>query len=236
MNSAKIPRRLLPLAGLLAAALLGAAIFWPRGGPPPPIYGELPEFRLTDTAGKPFSRKNLMGRVWVADLIYTRCEDTCPAQSAEMARLLGEMKGEAAFSLLSITVDPRHDTPEVLSRYAAKFGVPPGRWTLLTGPEREIAQIARKGFRLAYASKISRLGGPVRRLMEAAGGLLSPRAAHAHHPKEGAKNKLSELLSHSSRFVLLDRRARIRGYYLIDDPEALKRLRRDIPLVIKENP
>lgn len=229
------PRKLAALAAL-AAALLGAVLLWRAGGlaPPPPVYGELPEFRLTDTAGRPFTRQSLMGRVWVADLIYTRCEDTCPAQSAEMALLFAEMKEHAAFGLLSITVDPRHDTPPVLARYAAKFPVPADRWTLLTGPEKEIAQIARKGFRLAYVSKISRLGGPAGRLMEAAGGLLSPRAAHAHHPEHKPKGPLSDLISHSSRFVLIDRSARIRGYYLIDNADALKQLRRDLLLVIKE--
>ena len=52
-----------------------------------PVYSQLPDFELVDASGRKFTRERLSGKVWVADFIYTRCEDTCPLQTAEMRRL-----------------------------------------------------------------------------------------------------------------------------------------------------
>ncbi len=211
---------------LAIAVLVPVIYWWVRGAPPLPVYGDLPAFSLTDSRGKAFSRDSLLGKVWVADLIYTRCEDTCPAQAADMARLQKLFAQEADFALLSVTVDPDNDTPAVLARYAAAFAAKAGRWVFLTGDKKSIDRLAREGFRLAYATRQARRGIPGLLLS-----LLSPPDARAHHPQGGPGSRIS----HSSRFVLLDRSARIRGYYLTGEAEALERLRGDIRLLLREN-
>ena len=131
-----------------------------------PVYSQLPDFALVDASGRAFARERLKGRVWVADFIYTRCEDTCPLQTYEMRRLQRAFAVYEDFRQLSITTDPRHDGGALLAAYARKFGADRKRWFFLTGKEKEIKDLALKGFRLSYATKQAMrspdsIGGPV---------------------------------------------------------------------------
>ena len=195
-----------------------------------PVYWQLPDFALVDASGRAFMRDRLRGKVWVADFIYTRCEDTCPLQTSEMRRLQQAFSDSVDFRQISITTDPKHDKKELLAAYARKFGADRARWFFLTGKEKEIKDLALKGFRLSYATKGAALspgsiGGRVFRL-------LLP-SAHAHHPghQEGGKTP-GILISHSSRFVLIDRNFTIRGYYHSHDAESIEKLRKDLRVLL----
>jgi protein SCO1/2 len=180
----------------------------------PPAYGSVPEFSLIERSGRRIERGELLGRVWVVDLIYTRCPDTCPLQSAEMAKLQAGFVGDIDVRLVSITVDPARDTPQVLSRYANRFRADPGRWLFLTGRRDAIYRFAQEGLRLP---------------------LLDPRdkgRAAGHRVATAGERQRGEVLLHSSRFVLVDRQARIRGYYESRDAESLRRLREDVKLLL----
>ncbi|MEK6712302.1 MAG: SCO family protein [Nitrospinota bacterium] len=213
----------LPGAVSLGVLLLAGALWLARGDLSSlPAYGAVPDFALTDALGRAVGRKDLAGKVWVADLIFTRCTDTCPLQSAEMARLQKEFAGAKDLRLVSITTDPAYDTPAVLARYAARYQADLGTWLFLTGEEKDIARLAREGFRLAFATRGSKREEP-RVPRERLWAALGPGAAHAHHdPAHPAE------ISHSSRFVLVDRGGQIRGYYPSGEAESLQKLRRDI--------
>mgnify|MGYP001591023692 CR=1 FL=1 len=147
----------LPGAVSLGVLLLAGALWLARGDLSSlPAYGAVPDFALTDALGRAVGRKDLAGKVWVADLIFTRCTDTCPLQSAEMARLQKEFAGAKDLRLVSITTDPAYDTPAVLARYAARYQADLGTWLFLTGEEKDIARLAREGFRLAFATRGSK--------------------------------------------------------------------------------
>ena len=195
-----------------------------------PVYSQLPDFALVDASGRAFVRDRLRGKVWVADFIYTRCEDTCPLQTSEMRRLQQTFAAHEDFRQISITTDPAHDKGTLLAAYARKFGADRARWFFLTGKEKEIKDLALKGFRLSYATKRAALPP------DAVGGWLSwllPPSAHAHHPghQEGG-DKPGILISHSSRFVLIDRNFTIRGYYHSNDAESLGKLRKDLRVLL----
>jgi protein SCO1 len=111
-------------------------------------YGEVPSFALTERSGRRVTRESLRGSIWVVDFIYTKCTESCPIQSLELAQLQREFTGAADLRLVSITVDPAHDTPEVLRTYAARYGAS-DRWWFLTGEKQAIYCLAREGFRLA---------------------------------------------------------------------------------------
>ena len=231
-----VARRVILLATLgLLAALAGAPGYrWlkTRLSPAPPIYSRLPDFQLVDASGRAFSRERLRGSVWVADFIYTRCEDTCPLQTAEMRRLQKAFSGERDFRQLSITTDPAHDTGALLAAYARKFGAERARWFFLTGEERAIRDLALKGFRLSYATRKAAL--PAASVGERVLRLAFPRA-EAHHPgHQNEKNTPGILISHSSRFVLIDRRFNVRGYYHSDDPASLEKLKKEARMVLEE--
>jgi protein SCO1/2 len=85
-------------------------------------YGEVPAFTLAERSGRPVTHEDLKGVVWVADFIDTECTETCPVQSLQFARLEQEFGDAADLRLVSIMVDPEHDTTEILRRYAARYG------------------------------------------------------------------------------------------------------------------
>lgn len=99
--------------------------------------GVSPEFTLTDQRGAPLSSADLRGRVLVVDFIFTRCPHVCPLLTqrlAEVAEATASAPASALpIDLVSFTVDPSYDTPEVLQEYAGRYNIPPERWHLLTG-------------------------------------------------------------------------------------------------------
>lgn len=186
------------------------------------VYGEVPEFRLTERSGRPIGRADLLGHVWIANFIYTQCRETCPIQTALLARLQPEFAGEADLRIVSITVDPEHDTLAALRSYAEQYGADPERWLFLTGGKRAIYRLAKEGFHLGVVDPDDpgQAAGPLR--------WLEPAPAFATHGSKG-------LIMHSSRFVLVDRQARIRGYHLADDAPSIDRLRRNLRALLRES-
>lgn len=189
------------------------------------MYGEVPDFALTDRSGQRVTRGDLLGKVWIANFVYTECTDTCPLQSANMARLQADFAGEPDLRLVSISVDPEHDTPEVLAEYAARFRADPERWLFLTGPKDAIYRLAIEGFRLGVVDQ----GEKARRETEERRTWLEPVSAWAHP----VPNPERQPIIHSSRFVLVDGQARIRGYYHGTDRESLERLRESARILLR---
>jgi protein SCO1/2 len=116
-----------------------------------PKLGALPAFTLTDQNGRPFGTKQLQGKIWIADFIYTTCPGPCPMISSRMSETQKPLRGTDV-KLVSFSVDPAHDTPEVLRGYAAKLNAQPGRWEFLTGDKGTIYRLSRDGFKLAAAT------------------------------------------------------------------------------------
>ena len=118
----------------------------------PPILGTVPPFSLTNEDGFPIDNDRLGGRVWIASFIFTRCPATCPRLSVAFAKLQKTFTSDVDFEdgrLVSISVDPTHDTPEVLRQYARNFGADRMKWTFLTGDRKAIWSLAKEGFKLA---------------------------------------------------------------------------------------
>ena len=104
-----------------------------------------PDFTLTAQDGTAFSMADLRGKVVALNFVFTRCADVCPIATAKMVqiqRALGEQVGRDVF-FISVTVDPEHDTPEVLARYARALGCDPSGWAFLTGSPAAIRDVAR---------------------------------------------------------------------------------------------
>lgn len=139
-------------ATALAFALaLGA----PAHAPPPPVHAVLPPFSLVDTAGRPFGREDLRGAVWVVDTVFTRCVTVCPRMSRHLRALQDRIGGERAVlgrdprvRLLSIGVDPAHDTTDELAAYATRWRADPELWRFVTGAPDEVDRLVVEGLRL----------------------------------------------------------------------------------------
>jgi protein SCO1/2 len=163
---------------------------------PLPVYGQVPNFVLTSQAGEEFDGKSLQGKVWVADFIFTNCTGPCPRMSWQMKQIQQAIKDLPDVKLVSFTVDPVRDTPEVLAVYAKRYEAEAGRWYFLTGPQATLQQLSRDALKL----------GDV----------------------DGS-------LNHNTHFVLVDQRARVRGYYGTSEGDALKQLVADIRRLVRES-
>ena len=99
------------------------------------VIGEAPDFTLYDTSGKRTRLSDYRGRVVVVAFIFTSCPGVCPLISKQMSALQTGLKNENLFGgkagMLSITVDPETDTPEVLTKYAAGYGADSRGWKFL---------------------------------------------------------------------------------------------------------
>jgi protein SCO1/2 len=164
MNDSK--NRLFVFGGLVVCLgiVLGTAL-WLKLGPYPQLagrdgnsadgltqYGAVPDFTLTERNGDAVTLAQLRGKIWIADFIYTSCTDTCPLQTAMMARLQEEYAGKPNVQLVSVTVDPERDTPQMLAQYAAKHGANAKRWFFLTGQRNRIISLIHDGFHLSVAA------------------------------------------------------------------------------------
>jgi len=110
--------------------------------------GPAPEFLLTDQTGAAFSSTQLRGQIYVVEFFFTTCPSICPIMTQNLLKVQSAFADELGISLISITINPTFDTPEVLSAYAQKYGISHPNWHLLTGPQDEIYDIANKGFNL----------------------------------------------------------------------------------------
>ncbi|MFL5289927.1 MAG: SCO family protein, partial [Myxococcales bacterium] len=133
--------------GAVAAAVFAVALLQPSSAEAAWGKEYFPNVALTTQDGKVVRLFDdlLKGKKVAVNLIYTRCTATCPLETAKLsqvAKILGDRLGKEIF-FVSISIDPEHDTPEVLKAYAAKFHTPPG-WTFVTGDDNDIKLVAKK--------------------------------------------------------------------------------------------
>lgn len=168
-----------------------------------PVVGPLRPFSLTNQAGASVSLASIQGAAGVVNVIFTACPTQCPKLTAQMARIQSRMP--PGTRLLSLTADPRNDTPEVLSRYGVPYHADTNRWWFLTGTKAEIYRFAVEDLKF--------------NLLEAA---------------DPATARLEDRFIHSSDFALFDRAVRLRAVVHGEDPDAvdqvvrlLKKLQRE---------
>lgn len=150
----RIPRLGWAIAFLVATGLVAFAFVNLRDAvrtPGPSTmdrFAKAPEFEFLAHDGTKLSSTDLEGKIWVANFIFTRCKGPCPVITSRMAELqqrLGRTKPDEV-QLVSVTVDPTYDTPEVLRQYAEQVGADPTRWRFVTGPKAQVESAIRKGF------------------------------------------------------------------------------------------
>jgi protein SCO1 len=169
-----------------------------------PQYAEVSAFEFMDQGGSLFHQDQLKGHVWIADFIFTRCQGMCPLMSGQMAVLQKEL-ADSEVKFISFTVDPDYDTPKVLNSYAKTHGALEGKWFFLTGAKEEMRKLVISGFQLGVAD------------------------ATDDDVEAGAESVI-----HSGRFVLVDQKGVIRGYYDHQEPLTMKKLIEDALMLERE--
>lgn len=153
----RIPRFGWVVAFLAATAVIG--ITWvklkdtkPTQESALPVLGTVPEFTFQSQTNQVVSKKDLLGKIWIADFFFTRCPGPCPAMSSRMAELQAAIaKAGGNVHLVSVSVDPTFDTPAVLEQYAGRYNADPKWWTFLTGEPAKITEFVQKGMMLPLA-------------------------------------------------------------------------------------
>jgi protein SCO1/2 len=123
-------------------------------GPLPSLH-QVPPFTLTNQTGRPWGSQELAGKPYLAAFMFTRCPSICPELTARMREVdLAMKRANKELRLVSISVDPETDTPDVLSAYAKKHKAAVDNWYFLTGDSKVIAQTSEEGFKVALAGKV----------------------------------------------------------------------------------
>ena len=154
------------------------------GAAPLPVISPVADFALTNQDGRAVSLADLRGHVWLADIVFTRCAGPCPRMTRRMKEIQQALPSGSDARLITLTTDPTYDTPAILKAYAEKFGADPARWQFFTGPKKEIAALGRDSLKLTAIEK---------------------DAAERQNPED--------LFIHSTIFVLVDKQARLRGFF-----------------------
>jgi protein SCO1/2 len=131
---------------LALLAMLILPVYAARGDGQLPVIGPAPPFSLTSQDGKPVALADLRGKVVAVTFIYTQCPDICPLLTQKMVQVQDELGAEfgAKVAFVSISLDPEHDTPEILKDYAQFWGAKPDGWTFLTGSPEAVRDVTRR--------------------------------------------------------------------------------------------
>jgi len=105
-----------------------------------------PAFEAVDQEGRAVTLETLRGKVWVAGFVFTNCQGPCPVITRRMAEIQERVRDLENARLVSLSVDPARDTPEVLQDYARRNGAEEGRWLFLTGEPEAILRVVKEGF------------------------------------------------------------------------------------------
>ncbi|HXA00379.1 MAG TPA: SCO family protein [Cytophagaceae bacterium] len=109
-------------------------------------YHVIPDYTLIDQNGKAFKGKSLKGNIYIADFFFTSCPGTCPKMTNQLKRVQEAYASSPDIKIVSYTVDPGHDSVEVLKNFAKKNDAIPGKWFFVTGAKDSIYNLAQTGY------------------------------------------------------------------------------------------
>lgn len=177
----------------------------PKPEPPPGVFGKVPAFTLTNQLGQAVSGSNLIGQVWIADVIFSRCPIACERMSRKMAALQTAIAPGQPVKFISLTADPGFDTPAVLQKYGDRHQSAPERWHFLTGPKKDIYELAINGLKFIVVDNT-----------------------------EKNPPSIEEYFLHSQQFVLVDQQGRIRGWFDSTEPDTQQKILSAVQALARE--
>ncbi len=182
--------------GFVVVAILVAFVKERRARSPEnlPVLGRITDFNLTNQLGHRVCLSNVVGRVIVANIIFTRCAGPCPKLMRQMRQVHDSLAATAPVTFVTLTADPSYDTSEVLRKYGLRYPSETARWIYLTGEKSELYRLAIDDFKFTVLDNQEK-----------------------RQPDE-------DLFIHSMKFVLLDSLGQIRAYVDGDEPETVERI------------
>jgi protein SCO1/2 len=168
------------------------------------VYSQIGDFILTNQLGRSFKLADLQGKVWIANVIFTRCSGPCAHLTSQMHQMQKAFPETAPVRFISLTADPEYDTPEVLRQYADRFQADDTRWFFLTGTKSNVYSLATKELKFAVVDN------------------------------EADRKPDQDLFIHSQKFVVGDRLGRIRGYIEGNESGTVSQVTRTVRILLKE--
>ncbi len=175
---------LLVMLTLLLAYLLTALQARVPRGRPLPVIGAVNDFTLTNQFAAAVTLADLRGRVWIADIIFSRCPGPCLKMTRQLKELQDALPAASKSKLVTLTTDPDFDTPTILARYSERFDTDTNRWLFLTGAKKEIKALGSSSLKLTSVEV-----------------------------KPDERKSENDLFIHSTIFVVVDKQARLRGVF-----------------------
>ncbi len=123
------------------------------------IYHTIPPFAFVSQYGDTVNENTLNGKIYVSDFFFTSCPTICPVMKKNMIKVHKAINGRNDVAILSHTIDPRHDTPEVLKRYADDLGVTGDQWLFVTGSKEKIYEIGQGSYMVTANEDSAAAGG-----------------------------------------------------------------------------
>ena len=166
---------------------------------------KIQDFKFTNQYRKTIGLENVKGKVFIAEFFFTTCGSICPIMNQKMQEVQTKFLNEENLKILSFTVNPEVDTPEILLEYAKKHNAKKGLWHFLTGEKKQLYKTARRSFFLLKAAEVKNQGD------------------------------LGSDFIHTNNFVLIDKNLNIRGYYDGTNDNEVSKLIKDAEILLKES-
>ena len=172
-------------------------------------FNQVPPFTLTERSGQPFDSASLAGKLWLADFFFTACPGPCLLMNGKMELIQQALtRDHADVRMVSFSIAPEMDTPEVLRKYAERFHAPADRWSFLTGDHARIYDLAQHAF-------------------------LLPTVDNENNPDR--KPDQGDFI-HSEKIALVDRNGVVRAYFDSTNPEVVQQVLTAVGDLLREQP
>ncbi|WPU63804.1 SCO family protein [Peredibacter starrii] len=124
-----------------------------------PVIAQVPEFELISENGQRFGSKDLKGKVYLANFIFSRCPSVCPKMLGDLEKIQKRVRGTGQkVAIVTFTVDPEYDNEKVLFDLARKHDANPYTWTFLTGSDKEgMFKLYRDGFKVGVENNVQNI-------------------------------------------------------------------------------
>lgn len=171
---------------------------------------KVPEFEFTNQDGKLITNSFYENKVYVVEFFFTTCPTICPKMTESMLKIQKEFYGNPDFGIASFSINPKHDTPEILKEYAKSHGATLKNWNFLTGEQDKIYELSNVGFTL-YAGEDS----------NAEGGFEHSGMFALVDKKGNIRSRIDEL-------------GNVIAFYDGLDPKGVQQIKEDIKILLKE--
>lgn len=157
----------------------------PHGPKTDTIYPVVPSFSVTDQQDRVVNNRTVRNKIYIANFFFTSCPAICPVMNRNLKKVYDLYAAKSGILFLSHSIDPNHDTPEILARYAQGLGADPEKWRFVTGKKEDIYQLAEKGYYSPANNDDGQQGGYV----HSSGLILIDRNGHMRGVYDGTSDE-----------------------------------------------